>query len=781
MSKEIKTIKLILVEDSAHDAEHFNRTLSRDLGRKWEVRKFVRAEEALEVIAETGGEFDIFVANYSLPGIDGLDFCKRVLEFNPLAAVVLITGLGSENIAAEAIRAGVGSYIIKDQISHSLALLPELLDDVISKAETKRKLALSETYLERAQNISHIGHWSRKMPSGNFSLSSELCRIYDLPIDVTIDVFLECIHPDDREMFDAASRRVVDLGEAVDIKYRITCPNGEKKWIRAVTETLRNDAGDVIEVIGTTQDITETKKEEKALIDSKNMFLKALGVMPGAIAISSVSDGKYLYVNPESETLYGYSAEEVIGKRSGELNIWVDTEHRDEYISDLQEKGQVNDFPIRVRSKSGEIIPVLASATTINFEKEQCIVSWAIDQRKSINAEAERKKLEFQLSQSQKMQAIGQLTGGIAHDFNNILQMILGFCQLAKLEVDAKTQEQLAGFLEKIQHGGERAQEMIEQMMIFSRSKTVESSPQLLSPLIETVLKILRPSISTNIGIDLVLPSDLPKVMINPVQFEQVIMNLCINARDAIAKHGVIKIELKEIQIAEEVCNSCHEAFEGKYLELIVADSGQGISEKVMQSMFDPFFSTKKIGEGAGMGLPMVHGIMHNAGGHILVDVAKKNGAVFHLLFPVVDSAMQEQKQLHKTLQTKSENPSNRKTGRILIVDDEPAIAEYLSRLLELNGYDTVVSNGSEDALSIIKSEGVINLVITDMTMPGLSGLDLANEIIKLYSDMPIILCSGNITLEEQAATKETGVSLCLSKPIDSKLLLNKIDELLPL
>ena len=458
--------------------------------------------------------------------------------------------------------------------------------------------------------------------------------------------------------------------------------------------------------------------------------------------------------------------------------FWGRDEDRKRFNLMLREKHKVDNFDTEMIHRDGTTVPITITVAEFSLGDEQFYINWVWDRRPAIKLEEERQVLESKLSQSRKMEAIGQLTGGIAHDFNNILQAILGYCQLARLSPQAQEDSELDSYLEYIEHGGERAQDMIRQLMIFSRSSPQKSSMQALDTLVNNVLRLLKPSISSEIEIRAQLPQGLPEVMIDPVQFEQIVMNLCLNARDAIEGNGLINVSLENVDVSGAVCNSCHEFIYGRYVELVVEDTGQRIDAVHFNSIFDPFYSTKEVGSGTGLGLSTVHGTVHNFGGHIRVFSTPGKGTTFKLLFPL--NTREEHQHL---IEQKPEKRSvaktvERKNRTIMVVDDEPDITSFLSKLLDLNGYDTIVANNSYYGLELMGSVD-IDLVISDQTMPGLNGVSLAGEIRKIKPECPVIICSGNLSDLEHIPILHPHILAFLSKPIDTRLLLEKISQTL--
>lgn len=554
-----------------------------------------------------------------------------------------------------------------------------------------------------------------------------------------------------------------------------------KQHFMAVTMDPHKDAdGNILGVVVSATDISKLKQSEQESRKSWELFLAALSATPEAVSIHNLADRKIRFVNPAFEELMGYSGDQLVGATTSDLKMWVIESDLQRFMDTFRREGRIRHFQTLARHRNGHSIPVSITAMPFQQEDESCYVSWIEDRREALNAEAERHKLEIQLSQARKMEAIGQLTGGIAHDFNNILQAILGYCQLAKMTDEAELNTELASYLDYIEHGGQRAQDMIKQLMLFSRSAPQERSLQSLTALVTNVLQLLKPSISASITINTDLPDDLDKVLIDPVQFEQIVMNLCINARDAIEGTGTIDISLREVEQDGTVCDSCQESFHGRFVELAVKDSGSGIDAEIMTSIFDPFFSTKEVGNGTGLGLSTVHGAIHNHGGHVLVTSTPGQGTAFRLLFPHGQAPDDAARKVIEVQDAPAPTAASESTPTIMIVDDEKDITAYLSKLLRMRGYATRTFNNSEQALAGFRQASAdIDLVITDQTMPGLTGLALAEAIHRVRQDVPVIICSGNLTDLNMIAEADAGIAAYLTKPINSTLLLDKLAQIL--
>jgi nitrogen-specific signal transduction histidine kinase/CheY-like chemotaxis protein len=394
----------------------------------------------------------------------------------------------------------------------------------------------------------------------------------------------------------------------------------------------------------------------------------------------------------------------------------------------------------------------------------------------------ERAQLEAEYHHSKKMEAIGQLAGGIAHDFNNILTGVMGYIVLAQEHVaergDGSGDTKLVRYLDRAQHSGQRARDLIQQMLTFSRGQRGEPRPLQLAPLIKETVKLLGATLPSSVEFTTQLDDAAPAALLDPVQVEQVLMNLCINARDAMQGSGRIEVRLVESQCAQATCASCRQPVRGRYLEVCVSDNGPGIAPDVLERMFEPFFSTKEVGKGSGMGLATVHGIVHEHGGHVLVESAPGQGTRFRILFPPLEGAPDAA----VSAQVEAVQPQRRPaiSGRVLVVDDDVAAGDFMGDLLDTWGLDVTVMRDSLAALEGLRQQPqAFNLVVLDQTMPRMKGLELARELRALRADLPLILYSGygeDITEDQLHAA---GVAARIRKPVDTEELRTILRRLL--
>lgn len=392
-----------------------------------------------------------------------------------------------------------------------------------------------------------------------------------------------------------------------------------------------------------------------------------------------------------------------------------------------------------------------------------------------------RKILERQLIQIQKMESLGQLTGGIAHDFNNMLAIILGFTELSLKSETATKDSKLSKHLDQVISAGEKAKMLVNQMLAFSRSEADIEKAEVLSVsnIIEELYQLLRPLLPSSIDLEIKEIDDNLYINISQVMINQVLMNLCLNAKDAITEnHGVISIGADTVELVHAQCSSCHQDISGVYITIQVEDTGCGIEPLYRERLFEPFFTTKEVGKGTGMGLSMVHGIIHNHGGHILLDSEVNTGTAIKILLP---SASKKEKYLPaKKYQQPVTTAIDNTHKHILLVDDEKSITIYLNELLQQHGFKVTSFNDSPHALAYFeKHHNDIDLVLTDQTMPDITGIDMAAMMLTLSKDMPIILCTGYSEQTDEKTAMNLNIRAFMKKPIHSDELIKQINSLI--
>ena len=508
-----------------------------------------------------------------------------------------------------------------------------------------------------------------------------------------------------------------------------------------------------------------------------------LAVLPIPIFFKE-RDGRYLGVNHAWEILFGLNAFEVVGQTLNYLHA---------NSPDIMQKHQDMDDDLWVNpgnqfyettfiTDAGNHLDLIYYKSTFTHTDGSVagLIGAIVDITDRKSAEQREKDLNRQLLQSTKMDAIGHLTGGIAHDFNNILAGVLGYVELAKLALQKAAPnmpDKMAHYLQEVETAGTRAKDLVSQMLIFSRlAPDVQDggvAPVLLKPIIKEVAGLLRSSIPATIELNFQFAEPDIKAAIQPVNLPQILLNLGINAKDSIGEYGKIDFILSTQSFDHAGCSSCKHDFSGHYIDITVSDNGSGIPPHILAKAFDPFFTTKEIGQGTGMGLSVVHGLVHALDGHIIVETEPGKGTAFHILLPVVDSAASVEPETPEApLSTK-----RHLTGvRIMVVDDEHICTRMLQELLTEQGAFVVSFNHAPTALSaFMEHPDSVDVIITDETMPELSGSDMSVQILKKRPNLPIILCTGFSLHATPDSTKKAGIAAYMNKPVQLPKLVDAI------
>ncbi len=509
-----------------------------------------------------------------------------------------------------------------------------------------------------------------------------------------------------------------------------------------------------------------------ALRESEERFRAVFEQAVDSIVLVDAATGNILEFNDSAHINLHYTRKEFHKLNINQVDANIDSVAFENHLLHVKENGFDN-YESRHKTKNGNFRDVLVSTREIYLRDKTLHLSIWRDVTERRAGEIEREELQNQLVQSQKMEALGQLTGGIAHDFNNILASILGYTELAILKSATFSDDKLDEYLLQVQQSGERARDLISQMLAFGRTSNAKPQATKIDVIVIEVTKLLDSILPSTIEIKLAFDDNIPAVMMDPVQLHQIVMNLCINARDAMEGVGVISIKVLNVVTQETLCTSCQHKIQGSYLELCVEDMGCGIDSSTLARIFEPFYSSKPVDKGTGMGLSVVHGIVHQVNGHILVDSIPDSGTRFSILFPITD-------ELEHLSKSQILPPRLINEGHILVVDDEESLTKFITELLDIHGFQVTVANSGSKGLEVYKNNPTtFDLVITDQTMPGMTGIELSKNLRQLNSSLPIILCTG---YSEQVSSENAhlyGISEYLTKPISREILLNTISQLL--
>ncbi|WIM05625.1 MAG: PAS domain-containing protein [Candidatus Nitricoxidivorans perseverans] len=590
----------------------------------------------------------------------------------------------------------------------------------------------------------------------------------------------------------APVRRVFDrimADETNQTKYyenHILTTHGRRRLIAWHNTPLRDKSGRVIGVLSAGQDITDLRRTEDALRDSKNRYQALVENIPGAVFRRGIgSPCRMEHVGSAIESLTGVAAGRFIDGSA----CYRDFIHEDDFAGVEQaisegvaaRRPYVVEYRLRHQvEKAWRWVFERGQATYDESGKPLWLDGVIADITDKKLTEEEHERLQAQLQQAQKMEALGQLTGGIAHDFNNILASVLGFAKLALRRYVPDADSELASHLREVIAASERARDLVARMLAFSRTRPGSRATQIPPlPLVKETISMLTATIPAGIRIEMRSAADIPDIVIDPVDFHQIVMNLVINARDAVGDRGRIEIGLARARIDGATCAACCAAFSGDWLELRVADDGHGIPPDVLPHIFEPFFTTKEVGKGTGMGLAMVHGLVRRAGGHLLVETGAappRKGTAFRVFLPMATTADPPAAGPAPSVPPASP-PAGR--GNILVVDDELSVLRLMGAALEADGWRASTFGNPLLALACFRdAPDDFDAVITDQSMPDMTGAELIKALHMARPNLPAILCTGYGDGLDEAFVRQLGASRFFQKPMDMDELLTALADM---
>jgi PAS domain S-box-containing protein len=548
------------------------------------------------------------------------------------------------------------------------------------------------------------------------------------------------------------------------------CKDGSTIWTEVTTSFLRDKDGKPVGILGVTRDISGRKRIEAALRESEEKYRELVESI-NAIIYTVDRNGVLTYINPAAKSVLGYSPSQIVGKSFTEFIFEEDLPHMKKRFQEIL-CGDTNPSECRLLNKYGEVRWVRAFSEPARIGNNIIgLKGVAIDITENKKAEEEKKELEAQLLRSQKMQAIGTLAGGIAHEFNNVLWLILGNTELALANIPEGTPAHHS--LKMVEMACYRAKDIVRQILGFSRQTEQKRIPLKISSIVKESLKLLRSSIPKTVEIRQDISTELDTALADPTQINQVVMNLCTNASYAMReKGGILEVRLEPIELDKSEATQHQDLNPGKYIRLTVQDTGHGIGPEVIERIFDPFFTTKEVGEGTGMGLSVVHGIVKSHGGVTSVNSEPGKGATFQVFIPSIESEVKPQIEAFEDVTAEN--------ARILFVDDETELVDMVKQLLEHKGYQVESKTSAAEALEVFRARpDEFDLVITDMTMPHMTGEKFAIELMAIRPDIPIILCTGYNEMISAEKAKALGIKEFVMKPIIMREMARTIQKVL--
>jgi PAS domain S-box-containing protein len=679
------------------------------------------------------------LASFLLPGLEGGENNQSIFPFLP-----------------EAVRGLVGLVLIFDFYTlYQQLQIHRIRRELVQREELFRLISENAADLIAVVDM----HGNRIYNS----LSYEKVLGYS-PEELRNSSSFEQIHPEDRGLVKEAAEEARRTGVGRPMEYRFRHKDGTWRVLESTASVIRNSKGEPEKIVVVNRDITERKQAVEALQRSETSFRSVVGDAPYGIFKANLN-GKLLMVNPALEKMLGYkSRDELLGVNLASGIYRHPAEHQKMYEI-LSRDRHFKDVEVEWKRKDGAFITVRCSGWPVKDEKSTDVEVFAEDV-------TERRVLERQLRMAQKMEAVGRLSGGIAHDFNNLLGVILGYIQVMKRNlVPGQSSYEYAGEIEK---ASQRAVSLTRQLLAFSRQQVLEPAILNLNTLVSDMEKMLPRLIGEDIQLNLNLDHAIGQVKADPGQMEQVVMNLAVNARDAMPDGGKLTIQTGNAELDVAFVREHPGSTTGRYVMLAVKDTGMGMDSETQAHIFEPFFTTKERDKGTGLGLATVYGVVKQSSGYIIVESEIGKGALFKIYLPRIDQPV-------ATRCESSQGQLSLRGGEtVLLVEDAEPLRKLAHMFLRDNGYQVLTAaDGSEAQQVAAQNPGTIHLLLTDVVMPGINGRALAERLAPRHPKMKVLYMSGYTdSFIAGHGVLEEGTHL-LHKPFTEEALLRKVREVL--
>ena len=765
-----KPLRLLMADDDPNDVELCLRYL-RKCAVQFEVEHVSTPDAFARWLKDN--PVDVVISDYRMNGWTGIDALAIVKNIQPEAPLILMTGTLGDERAVESIKAGVTDYILKGQ----LARLPMAL----KRAQEERGLRAAEARALRAlrESENHYRTLVQNAPEAIVVLDVETgffidCndnagKLFQLSRDELLrrgpaDVSPP-LQPDGRTSSIAAMEQVSRAMRGEVPHFEWTHQNSREDHIPCEVHLVRLESAGRGLVRGSILDITERKSREAALRVSEARYRSLVNNAIYGIYWME-HDGRLLFANPALVRMLGYESEAEVLALNRSIGFYCSAAERDAARAKFLETSHV-DATVNWKRKDGKTIHVRLNGHEVTHPEngDKCIEIIVEDV-------TERENLEKQLRQAQKFEAIGQLAGGIAHDFNNMIGAILGWADMGIDETEPGSR--LHRHFQKVHQQGERAAALTRQLLAFARRQILEPRNVDLNSVVIDTLNLLEKVLGSNIEIRANLAPALSIVKADPVQIEQVVMNLCINARDAMPNGGTLNIDTNNATFDEKLCAMQPLANPGAYAALSVTDSGTGMDQDTLDRIFEPFFTTKEVGKGTGLGLATVYGIVRQHNGFVQVYSERGFGSTFRVYLPTASDIVDS------TPVVETKTPVRGGSEMIIVAEDHEGLRHLAAETLSSFGYEVVVANDGEQALvEFERHRSRASLMLLDVVMPKLNGPEVYERICEIAPGFPVLFATGysaDIAMLQEAQSRGLPI---LQKPYAPRDLARKIREVL--
>jgi two-component system cell cycle sensor histidine kinase/response regulator CckA len=771
--KAMAPLHVLIVEHSREDAELILLHL-REAGLRIDYRVAENREQFICALQQE--DFDAILSDYRLPNWTGLEAFRELRETGRDIPFLLVTGTLGEEAAVECIKQGVTDFILKDRMSRLPVALHRAMSERALREETKQaQTALAESEIRARQQYAELDLLYRSLPIALvvfdrdmrfLRVNDEVSKVDGIPAEAHVGLTIRQVAPDFANAAESYLRKVFQTGEPVS---NVEMQGGTlqkpdvRNWLCSYYPLFAED-GTVSAATVMAVDITDRKRSEDALhlSEARNRDL----VEHSIYAISRVTaDGSFLDENPALLSILGCNtAEELRG-----LNLMRDVFRFPEQYAGLmascREHGEVHSAESEWRRRDGGVVTVRLHVRLLSIPDHAGAIEIIAEDVTELRA------MERQLRQAQKFEAIGQLAGGIAHDFNNVVGAILGWAELG-LEQN-RANPQVSDRFSRIREQAERAASLTRELLAFARRQVLQPQPVDINTITSELVSFLDKVIGRNIELK-VITAAVDAVKADPTQLEQVLMNLCLNARDAMPDGGRLLIETEMVELDDSYCRFYPYVTPGRYAVLSVSDTGMGMDADTRERIFEPFFTTKEQGKGTGMGLATAYGIVKQHGGFIHVYSEPGQGSLFRVYLPAQEGLSTEGASAKAPAPSVGEMHGSE---TILIADDHESIREMARQTLLNLGYRVLSACDGEEALKLCEKETPA-LAILDVVMPKLGGAAVAARLTALFPGLPVLFTSGYSHDSENLAPA-TADALYLQKPYSPTTLGRMVREIL--
>lgn len=723
----------------------------------------VAAADEYKRALETGG-FDLILSDFSLPGLDGLQALAWAKKARPETPFIFLSGTIGEDTAVEALKQGATDYVIKDRPGRLLPAIRQAF--ALIKEGTRRRqteAALNENEERFRQITESVAELIAVVDSsGNRIYLNPAYRplLGDPSHLMGVDAFAE-VHPEDQPRVRDGFAQIVATGSGQFGEYRLIAVDGTIRQIECHASVLRNGDGTLRSVLLVSRDVTTRRDAEARLREQASLLDRARDAI-----IATDLDHRIAYWNTSAERLYGWKAADVFGQRLDHVGLGFDPTRFATASAQLLATGEWRgDFRLRTRTGATVLVESTWSLVVEPDGTPRSILAIDTDV-------TERKKLETQLLRAQRMESIGTLAGGVAHDLNNVLTPILLAIELLAAKATSEEDRRL---IEKTKASASHGAALVQQLLAFARGGDAKRTRLNPAAALADVQPLIRQSLPVNIQLTVESTPSAWPIQADTTQFKQVLVNLCINARDALPTGGKILVVVTNVDVSAALAHANPGAEPGPYVRISLSDTGLGIPADIIDHIFDPFFTTKVAGKGTGLGLSMVAGILKNHGGFVQVESEVGKGTTFHLYYPAIVEV--------RSPIAPDPAPAARGEGEaILLIDDEPVVRDTLQLLLQRAGYRIIpAADGRSGLAEFERHHTEIALVITDMMLPDQIGTEVVRALRERKPNVPVIAISGMMGSGHFDSLLQIQPRVeCLAKPLMPATLLSAVRRAIP-